>query len=176
MAGFICPPDRLPQGLIMRVMTVAPIANPISAPRAMLLAKRCLTGESGCCSSVENEQMQNIYRLISPASMRYSGQCRRKLAATPKASLRDAASGVLSGPALFGASFTTSPLRNRLPMRRNCLTISAVSSGSPQRKSGRPSSPVVRVRTPLPPNSREAPISGEGVRRPTWAHKFGPPG
>src|SRR5580658_1710556 len=110
MAGLICPPDCLPQGLRMIAMTVAPMANPISARRRRLLTRNCLTGEAGCCSSVANEQVLNIYRLISPASIRYSGQCRRKLAAAPKVSLTDAASGVLSGPVLFAASFTELPL------------------------------------------------------------------
>ena len=93
----------------MTAMTVVPMANPISARRTMPLTKKCLTGEAGCCSSVANEQVQNIYRLISPASIRYSGQCRRKLPAPPKVSLADAASGVLSGPVLFAASFTELP-------------------------------------------------------------------
>src|SRR6202030_4296917 len=106
MAGLICPPDCLPQGLMMIAMTVAPMANPISARRRRLLTINCLTGEPGCCSSVANEQVQNIYRLISPASIRYSGQCRRTLAATPKVSLTDSASGVFSGPMLFTALFT----------------------------------------------------------------------
>src|SRR5208282_455393 len=112
MAGLICPPDCLPQGLMMSAMTVAPMANPISARRTMPLMKKCLTGEAGCCSSVANEQVQNMNRLISPASIRYSGQCRRKLAATPKVSLTDTAFGVLSGPVLFTACFTELPLCN----------------------------------------------------------------
>ena len=62
---------------MMSAMTVAPMANPISARRTMPLTKICLTGEAGCCSSVANEQVQNINRLISPASIKYSGQCRR---------------------------------------------------------------------------------------------------
>jgi len=75
---------------------VAPMANPISARRMMPLTKKFLTGEAGCCTTVANELVQNRYRLISPASIRYSGQCRRKLAATPKLSFAHAASGVLN--------------------------------------------------------------------------------
>jgi hypothetical protein len=71
----------------MSAVTVAPMANPIRARRTIPLMKKCVTGEAGCCSSVANEQVQNMNRLISPASMRYSGQCRRKLAETPKVSL-----------------------------------------------------------------------------------------
>jgi len=50
---------------------------------------------------VANEQARNIYRLIWPASIRHTGQCRCKLATRPKVSLLDAASGVLSGRASF---------------------------------------------------------------------------
>src|SRR5580698_4299651 len=107
MEGLICPPDCLPHGLMMSAVTVAPMANPISARRTTLLTKKCLTGEAGCCSNVVNEQVQNMKRLISPASIRYSGQCRRKLAARPKVS---PARGVLNGPVLFTASFTELPL------------------------------------------------------------------
>jgi hypothetical protein len=60
--------------------------------------------------SVANEQVQNMKRLISPVSIRYSGQCKRKLAVTPKASLAETARGVLNGPVLFTASFTELPL------------------------------------------------------------------
>src|SRR5580692_1356282 len=136
MAGLICPPDCLPQGLMMIAITVAPMANPISARRRRPLTRKCLTGEAGCCSSVANEQVENIYRLISPASIRYSGQCRRKLAATPKVSLTDAASGVLRGPVLFAASFTKSPLHNRPYVRWEGATdVSGAQRGSPRERS-----------------------------------------
>jgi len=69
-------------------ITVAPIANPISARRKTPLKIKWRTGEAGCCSKVANAHVKNMYNPSSPASIRYSGQCRRKLASAFIASYR----------------------------------------------------------------------------------------
>jgi hypothetical protein len=39
----------------------------------------CRSGHEGCCSKVAYAQTENMYKASSPASIRYSGQWRRKL-------------------------------------------------------------------------------------------------
>lgn len=53
---------------------VAPRANPTSARREMASITACRTGEAGCCNRVANAQTDNIYKLSSLATIRYSGQ------------------------------------------------------------------------------------------------------
>ena len=43
---------------------------------------KCRTGEPGCCNKVANAQAKNMYRLNSPASIRYSGQWRPTVPST----------------------------------------------------------------------------------------------
>src|SRR4030095_8935804 len=59
--------------------TVAPMPNPITARRKKLLAITCRTGEAGCCNKVAIAHVENMYKPSSPASIRYSGQWKRKL-------------------------------------------------------------------------------------------------
>jgi hypothetical protein len=97
----------------MSAMTVVPMANPISARRTMPLTKKCLTGEARVLQQCGKRTSAKHIQTHFARFHQVLGQCRRKLPA-PKVSLTDAAApGVLSGPVLFAASFTKSPLRNR---------------------------------------------------------------
>ena len=88
IAGLRWPPDRLPQGDITIAIAVAPIASPIIALRARLLETNCRTIDAGCCSDVVTRHATQRYNPSSPASIRYSDQCRCKLVIAPKRSSR----------------------------------------------------------------------------------------
>lgn len=66
-------------GVMTIAITIAPIANPISARRKTSSTIKCRTGEAGCCNKVANAHAKNMYKASSPASIRYSGQWTRNL-------------------------------------------------------------------------------------------------